>query len=114
MFVIREKSSGAFCLSSGRRIFSRDIEDAALFKSYEAAEKAANTMFEEPGDPLRLQYREWFIDGDRFHPDLDMYIKQYTGWCGLTEADIRASVTQLVPDLQVVEVRIILFPKSAC
>lgn len=107
-FVIRDRSSGAYCISSNRSVFVSDLQSAVLFASRKNAEKAVKGMFETLDGPERQQYNEWWLDEQRCHPDLEMYIKQYLGWCGCTEDDIRKDLVQRICDPEVVEIQLTL------
>jgi hypothetical protein len=108
LFVIREKNTGTFCTSSKNNTFATELNAAAMFSSHQAAEKAAKKMFEVLTTAERQQYNEWYIDGVKYHPDLTLYIQQYIGWCGLTEADMRANIIEKTCEMEVVEVRLTL------
>jgi hypothetical protein len=111
LFVIRERSTGAFCTSSKYQSFSHDLNSAALFARAKNAEKAIRGMFHP--DTEGHCGMQWTVEETNYyHGDKENLV-------AIIEASprgpnveyveyIRKNVENKLADLEVVEVKLSL------
>lgn len=120
LFVIREKNTNTFCISSKFKYFNADLQSAAMFNQRMNAEKAIRSMFRDADKGVVNPYGGWAwrvynedgTDQTYHHSLLKEYIELLKG---NTSRDHSASILWLETEvkeqrceMEVVEVRLTL------
>jgi hypothetical protein len=119
LFVIREKNTNTFCVSSKFAYFNADLQNAAMFNQRKSAEKAARTMFRDADKGVVNRYGGWSWrvyneDGsyrDFHHALLKEYIELLKNHSSATADSIRwleTDVKEQRCEMEVVEVKLML------
>jgi hypothetical protein len=112
-FILREKATQTFCKSSKFRMFTAELNDAALFSTRENAEKtvrALNKFFTK--EVCIYGGNSWQVESPagkaEYHTFLDEYIAvlEKRGGFDATVEFLRTEVAEQAPGLEVVEVKL--------
>lgn len=109
VFVIRERSTGAFCTSSKHQRFSHDLNNAAHFANAKNAEKAIRGMFHPDTEKYCGLY--WTVEETNYyHGDKENFIAMLEEDPRYVEriTYMRENFENRLADLEVVEAKLCL------
>jgi hypothetical protein len=121
-FVIREKTTNTFCTSTKNRFFADDLNESALFSSRANAEKAVKDMIRYLTKEVNIYGgNSWSVAIGTKTTVYQTFLQEYisllekdnahlisSGWFNDRLKELKTTVVERVPELEVVEVRLTL------